>query len=60
MKTLKLALTTAPALKTIDYTEGAGEVICAVDASGEGWGGNLMQVKQEEKRRHAICYKSEI
>ena len=60
MEILKLALTTAPALKTIDYSEGAGMIICAVDASGEGWGGNLMQVERNGKRRHAIRYESGI
>ena len=45
MKTLKLALTTALILKLIDYKNGAGEIIAVVDASGEEWGGTLMQVK---------------
>ena len=45
MKILKLVLTTASALKTINYTKDAGEIICAVDASDKEWGGNLMQVE---------------
>ena len=35
METLKLVLTTALALKTINYTEDAGEIICAINASGK-------------------------
>ena len=35
METLKLALTTALALKIIDYTEDADEIICAVNVSGK-------------------------
>jgi len=35
MKTFKLVLTTAFALKIIDYIEDADEIICAVDASRE-------------------------
>ena len=45
MEILKLALTTAPALKIIDYFEGVGIIIYTIDASGEGWGNNLMQVE---------------
>ena len=32
MNLLKLALTTPPALVSLDYTEGAGDIILAVDA----------------------------
>ena len=45
MKTLKLVLITASALKFIDYTEDVDEVICAVDVSREDWRDNLMQVE---------------
>jgi hypothetical protein len=38
MSSLKTALTNAPALVRIIYTDGAGEIILAVDASLEGWG----------------------
>jgi len=44
MATLKLALTSAPALVKIVYTDRAGEVILAVDASLKGWGAVLMQL----------------
>jgi hypothetical protein len=36
MAILQRALTTAPALVTIDYSEEAGEIIVAADASLEG------------------------
>ena len=36
MDTVKEALTNAPALSTLDYAEDAGEIVLAVDASGEG------------------------
>ena len=40
--TLKLALTTALTLAQIDYTEGAGLIILAVDLLLKGWGAVLM------------------
>src|SRR5262249_5817826 len=43
MDTLKNRLTTAPALKTLDYSPKAGQIILAVDASLDGWGAILMQ-----------------
>ena len=54
MKILKLALTSAPALKSIDYTEGVSEIIYRIDASDEGWEEVLMQVKRDRKRWHSI------
>ncbi len=33
----KLTLTTPPVLVSLDYSEGAGDIILAVDASLEGW-----------------------
>ncbi len=42
MDLLKLALTTPPALVSFDYSEEKGEIILAMDASLEGWGGVLM------------------
>ena len=35
METLKLALTTAPVFKSINYDTNAGEIIAAVNVSGE-------------------------
>ncbi len=58
MDLLKLALNTPPALVSLDYTEGAGDIILAVDASLEGWGGVLMQLAQEKK--HPSRYESRI
>lgn len=39
MDLLKFALTSPPTLVSLDYTERAGDIILAVDASLEGWGG---------------------
>ena len=57
MDQLKISLTTAPALVKIDYAEGAGEIILAVDASLTGWGAVLMQV-DSDNRRHPSRYES--
>ena len=54
MKILKLALTTAPALKSVDYSEGAGEIICAINANNKDWGENLMQIERDRKWWHVI------
>ena len=50
MERLKEVLTNALALSTIDYSEETGEIILAVDATGEGWGAILHQTK--EGKRH--------
>jgi RNase H-like domain found in reverse transcriptase/Integrase zinc binding domain len=54
MDLLKMALTTAPALRTIVYNE--GEIILAVDASLLGWGCVLMQIYL--MKRHPARYES--
>ena len=54
MEILKEALTNAPALATLDYADDAGGIILAVDASGEGWGAILQQVK--DGKRHPVRY----
>ena len=59
MQKMKEALTTAPALKTIDY-ESIGRIIVSTDASLEGWGAVLQQEAEEEKRRHPCRYESGI
>lgn len=56
MDKLKMALTTAPALITLVYTDGAGEIILAVDASLKGWGAVLMQIV--DGIRHPSRYES--
>ena len=58
METLKAALITAPALRSIDYADNAGEIILAVDASLRGWGAVLQQVDSVTKKRHPIRYES--
>ena len=57
MSALKAALTTAPALVKIIYSDRAGEIILAVDASLEGWGGVLMQLDNQGKK-HPSRYES--
>jgi ribonuclease HI len=57
MDTLKHALTHAPALVRIIYTDKAGEVILGVDASLKGWGAVLMQL-DDQGRRHPSRYES--
>src|SRR5258708_37375619 len=56
INTLKVAITTAPALITLDYSLGAGEIILAVDSSLKGWGATLSQVI--DKYRHPFRYES--
>jgi hypothetical protein len=57
MDTPKTALTQAPALIQLDYSEGAGDIILTPDASLKGWGAVLMQL-DAEGRRHPSRYKS--
>ena len=60
MISLQTAITTAPALRPIDYGS-TGRVILAVDASNEGWGAVLMQEDPENlKLRHPVRYESGI
>ena len=49
--TLKIALTQALVLVKIDYSEGAGDIILAIDASIQGQGANLIQ-EDTRKQRH--------
>ena len=42
MDLLKLAITTPPTLVSLDYTDGAGDIIFAVDTSLDRWRGVLM------------------
>ena len=49
MDVLKLKLTSASALASLNYSEGAGMIILAVDVSGGGWGAVLMQVSRDSK-----------
>lgn len=55
------ALTTAPALVSIDYSEGAGLIIAAVDSSGTGWGCCMMQCSREDPNlRHPVRFESRV
>lgn len=58
MDLLKLALTTLPALVSLDYLEGEGEIILAMDASLERWREVLIQLVKGKK--HSLRYKSRI
>ena len=53
MDQLKEALTTPPALVSIDFTPSAGMIIVTVDASKVGWGGILQQEQQDGHTRPA-------
>jgi hypothetical protein len=57
MDILKLKLTNPPALVSIDYESG-DEIVLGVDASLEGWGSNLLQIR--DKKRHPVRYESGI
>ena len=50
MKILKLVLMTAPALKIINYSKKVDMIIYTVDASGEGWGDNFIQIEWNRKQ----------
>ncbi len=58
IETLKQALTIASALRSIDYAKDAGEIILAVDASLQGWGGVLQQLDAATGKRHPSRYES--
>lgn len=58
MDLLKFALTSPPALLLFDYTEGAGNIILAVVARLERWGGVLMQLVKG--KRHPLRYEIRI
>ena len=57
MDTLKLALTTAPALKPITY-DSTGQIVLSVDSSLQGWGAILQQEEAESTKRHPARYES--
>ncbi|OAP53883.1 hypothetical protein AYL99_11905 [Fonsecaea erecta] len=59
MEALTIALTTAPAVVSIDYDEGAGLIILTFDASIDGWGAVLMHLEGNPKRRHPVRLKAE-
>jgi len=57
MAVLQEALCNAPALKTLDVSNGAGWIVIRVDASLEGWGAIL---QQEDNYRDQDPYRYEI
>ena len=58
MDVLKICLTSPPAIRSVDYSERAGEIILAADASLGGWGSTLMQQDTDSKRRFICRYDS--
>lgn len=54
MNLFKFALNSRPALISLDYTEGAGNIILAVNTSLEGWKGVLMQLVKKKDIYHDI------
>jgi RNase H-like domain found in reverse transcriptase/Reverse transcriptase (RNA-dependent DNA polymerase) len=56
---LKIALTNAPALVTIDYGPDGGLIIVAFDASKKGWGAVIMQL-DKNGRRHPVRFESGV
>jgi len=55
MEILKEDLCNAPALKTLDVSDSAGQIVVGVDASLEGWG-TILQQEDENKDRHQCPY----
>jgi hypothetical protein len=55
MAILKEDLCNAPALKTLDVSDGTGQIVVGVDASWEGWGA-FFQQQDENKDRHPYRY----
>ena len=61
MNLLKKQLTTALALKSINYHEGADDIVFAVDTNGYGWEAVLMQCAAGSKQKqHPIRYESRV
>jgi hypothetical protein len=59
MTTLKIAITSAPALVTISYAEGSGRIILVFDASKTGWGAVIMQ-EDKDGKRHPVRYEGGV
>ena len=57
MKALKDALCNALALKTLDISDKASQIVLGVDASLERWGA-ILQEKDEKKMGHPCWYES--
>ena len=55
MAILKEALCNAPVLKTLDISDGAGQIVVGVDASLEGWGAILHQEDVNKDRHPCRC-----
>ena len=61
MNLLKEQLMTVSALKSINYHEGAGDIVLVIDVNGHGWGAVLMQYAAGSKQKwHPIRYESRV
>ena len=60
MNILKLTLTTASALKPLNYFSLVDEIILAVNSNLKKWSVILSQVNSETDKRHSFRYKSEL
>ena len=61
MNLLKEQLTTASALKSINYHENAGDIVLMVDINDHGWGAVLMQCAAGLKQKqYLIRYESGV
>jgi len=59
MAMLKEALCNAPVSKTLDVSDGAGQIVMGVDASSEGWGA-ILQQEDKNRDRHRCHYEREL
>jgi len=59
MDTLKRALTTAPALKPIDY-HAVGTIFLSIDSLNIGWGAILQQEKESTNKHHPARFESGV
>jgi len=57
MAILKEAVCPAPALKTLDVSDGAGQIVVGVDSSLEGWR-VILQQEDENMDWHPCCCES--
>ena len=60
MDQLKLYLISLSAIRGIDYNVMEREIILVVDISLVGWGLYLIQVVNNRRRRHIVCYNNKV
>lgn len=59
MRELKIKITSAPALVSINYSEPLWPVVISVDGSKKGWGA-VIQQEDSKGRRHPIRFESSV